>query len=72
MSDLRDRKRAEALVVRKGRASQAEATRLSDIALAERVLAAGARRSASATTIAVAKRRLEIEVEARRRRGATP
>jgi len=72
MGNLRDRKAAEMFLVRWGRATAPEAARLSDDVLARLVIAAGARRSASATTIAVAKRRHEIECEARRRRGATP
>jgi hypothetical protein len=69
MSNLRDRKRAEAFLVRKGRASPAEAARLSELALAERVLAADGRRKVVAGQ-SVAARKWEIECEARRMREA--
>ena len=70
MSDQRDRKRAEAFLVRKGRASPAEAARLSELALAERVLAADGRRYVVGPSVAVRKRLLELECEGRRMREA--
>jgi hypothetical protein len=64
MTMIRERKMLEAFLVKKTRTTRAVAAGLSDVVLAQRVLAACGRRVVSKTiAVEVAKRKLELEVE---------
>jgi hypothetical protein len=66
----RERKMIEAFLVKKTRTSKAEAARLSDVVLAQRVMAACGKKLISKTVLVeIAKAKLELEVETKRRGG---
>ena len=71
-NSLRERKRIEAFLVKKGRATKSAAAGLSDEVLARRVIAACGRAVVSKdVAVAVAMRKLELESETKRgRRGS--